>query len=299
MASPQFEKLVGILRDRRQPTDHVPVEKLRAGMEATALPVADDISVVEIDAGGIPAEWVAAPGVADDRAVLYLHGGGYVMGSPTTHRKLAGEVSRASGARVLLIDYRLAPEHQLPAAVDDAVQAYGWLLAEGIAPGSIAVAGDSAGGGLTVATLLALRDGGLAPPAAAVCISAWVDFTGESASIVSRADRDPIVNAGDLKRFSAWYLGDADVRASSPVHADLSDLPPLLVHVGDDEVLLDDSVLLAERAGAAGVDVTLEVWPEMFHVWHAFAGRVPEATAAVEQAGAFIQRSMTAAQPAV
>jgi epsilon-lactone hydrolase len=298
VASPQFEKLVGILRERRQPSGDHPVEKLRAGMEATALPVADDVSVVPVDAGGIPAEWVAAPGVADGRVVLYLHGGGYVMGSPVTHRKLAGDVSRASGARVLLIDYRLAPEHPLPAAVDDAVQAYRWLLAQGVAGGSIAIAGDSAGGGLTVATLQALREAGEALPAAAACISPWVDLTGEAASIVSRADRDPIVDAGDLERFVWWYVGETDARAASPVHGDLSGLPPLLVQVGDEEVLLDDSVLLAERAGAAGVDVTLEVWPEMFHVWHAFAGRVPESTAAVEQLGAFIQRAMMANQPA-
>jgi phosphinothricin tripeptide acetyl hydrolase len=227
--------------------------------------------------------------------VLYLHGGGFVMGSPVTHRKLAGDISRASGARVLLLDYRLAPEHPNPAATDDGVQAYRWLLEQGVEPGSVAVAGDSAGGGLTVAVLLALRDAGAPMPAAAVCISPWVDMTGEAASITTRAERDPMVGTGDLARFTDWYLAGADARASSPVYADLQGLPPLLIHVGDEEILLDDSVLLAERATAAGVDATLEVWPEMFHVWHVFAGRVPESTAAVEQVGQFLRSQLGAA----
>jgi monoterpene epsilon-lactone hydrolase len=298
MASPQFEKLVDIIRaNKRPPGDH-PVEKLRAGMERTSLPPGEDITATPVAAGGVPAEWVAAPGAAPERVVLYLHGGGYVMGSLTTHRKLAGDVSRASGAGVLLLDYRLAPEHPLPACVDDAVAAYRWLLQQDVTPGSIAIAGDSAGGGLTVATLLALRDAGEPMPAAAVCISPWVDFTGEAESITTRAERDPMVGIGDLGRFAGWYLGGADARASSPVHADLAGLPPLLIHVGDEEILHDDAVLLAERASTAGVDATLEVWPEMFHVWHVFAGRVPESTAAVERVGEFLQASLGQSQPA-
>jgi epsilon-lactone hydrolase len=298
MASPQFEKLVDIIRaNKRPPGDH-PVEKLRAGMERTSLPPGEDITATPVDAGGVAAEWVTAPGAAPERVVLYLHGGGYVMGSLTTHRKLAGDVSRASRARVLLLDYRLAPEHPLPAGVDDAVAAYRWLLQQDVAPGSIAIAGDSAGGGLTVATLLALRDAGEPMPAAAVCISPWVDFTGEAESITTRAERDPMVGIGDLGRFAGWYLGGADARTSSPVHADLAGLPPLLIHVGDEEILHDDAVLLAERASTAGVDATLEVWPEMFHVWHVFAGRVPESTAAVERIGEFLQASLGQSQPA-
>jgi epsilon-lactone hydrolase len=297
MASPQFEKLVNLIRSNKQPPGDHPVEKLRAGMERTSLPVGDDIAVASVDAGGAPAEWVDAPGASPDRVVLYLHGGGYVMGSPVTHRKLAGDVSRASGARVLLIDYRLAPEHPMPAAIDDAVAAYRWLLST-VAPGSIALAGDSAGGGLVVATLLALRDAGEPMPGAGVCISPWVDFTGEAASITTRADVDPMLDVAALTRFGGWYLAGADPRQSSPAYADLAGLPPLLIHVGDHEIILDDSILLDERATAAGVDVTLEVWPEMFHVWHVFAGRVPESTAAVERVGAFLQERLGAAQPA-
>jgi len=297
MASPQFEKLVNLIRSSKQPAGDHPVEKLRAGMERTSLPPGEDITTTTVEAGGVPAEWVDAPGAAADRVVLYLHGGGYVMGSPTTHRKLAGDISRASGARVLLIDYRLAPEHPAPAAVDDAVAAYRWLVAD-VAPGSVAIAGDSAGGGLVVATLVALRDAGDALPAAAVCISPWVDLTGEAASITERAERDPMVGIDGLGRFTDWYLGGADARASSPVHAELGGLPPILVHVGSEEILHDDAILLHERGTAAGVDVTLEVWPEMFHVWHVFAGRVPESTAAVERVGEFLRASLGASQPA-
>jgi acetyl esterase/lipase len=295
MASPQFEKLVEIIRSNKRPPGDHPVEKLRAGMEKTSLPPGDDVTAVPVDAGGVPAEWVETPGADPSRVVLYLHGGGFVMGSPLTHRKLAGDISRASGARVLLLDYRLAPEHPSPAATDDGVLAYRWLLEQGIEPGSIAVAGDSAGGGLAVAVLLALRDAGDPMPAAAVCISPWVDMTGEAESITTRAERDPMVGTGDLARFTGWYLAGADQRDSSPVYADLQGLPPLLIHVGDEEILLDDSVLLAERATTAGVDATLEVWPEMFHVWHVFAGRVPESTAAVERVGAFLRSQLGAA----
>jgi epsilon-lactone hydrolase len=223
--------------------------------------------------------------------VLYLHGGGYVMGSLATHRKLAGDVSRAAGARVLLLDYRLAPEAPYPAAVDDAVAAYRWLLAAGIEPQAIAVAGDSAGGGLTVATLLALRDRGFPMPGAGVAISPWADLTMESASIEGLAERDPVVRGGDLKRYRDWYLDGTDPRhpGASPAHADLTGLPPLLVHVGEAEVLLDDAVLLAESGRRDGVDVTLEAWPDMVHVWHVFAGRVPESTAAVDRIGEFLR----------
>src|SRR3954447_12774809 len=173
MASPQFEKLVTLIRSNKRPPGDHPVEKLRAGMEKTSLPPADDVTATAVDAGGVPAEWVDTPGADAGRVVLYLHGGGYVGGSLVTHRKLAGDVSRASGARVLLLDYRLAPEHPAPAAAGDGVRAYRWLLEQGIDPGSIAIAGDSAGGGLAVAVLVALRDAGDPMPAAGVCISPW------------------------------------------------------------------------------------------------------------------------------
>ena len=298
MPSPQYDKLLGILWANRREDADVAIEVRRAGMEAVALPVPDDVSATVVDVDGMAAEWVVAAGADAGTVVLYLHGGGYVMGSLATHRKLAGDVSRAVGARVLLLDYRLAPEAPFPAAVDDAVAAYQWLLAAGIEPRAIAVAGDSAGGGLTVATLLALRDRGLQMPGAGVAISPWADLTLEAASLEGHADRDPVVRRGDLKRYRDWYLDGTDPRhpGASPAHADLTGLPPLLVHVGEAEVLLDDAVLLAESGRRDGVDVTLEAWPDMVHVWHVFAGRVPESTAAVDRIGEFLRARLAGDQ---
>ncbi|HKA04245.1 MAG TPA: alpha/beta hydrolase [Acidimicrobiales bacterium] len=294
MPSPQYEKLVGILWDRRVEWGDHPVEPRRAAMDEVALPMADDVTADPVDVDGLAAEWVIAAGAGTKRTVLYLHGGGYVMGSLATHRKLAGDISRAADARVLLLDYRLAPEHPYPAAVDDAVHAYRWLLAAGTTAGAIAIAGDSAGGGLTISTLLALRDAGLPQPGAAVAISPWTDLTLEAASIESVAARDPIVRAGDLKRYRDWYLDGTDPRhpGASPAHADLTGLAPILVHVGEAEVLLDDAAVLADHARRDGVEVTLEAWPDMVHVWHVFAGRVPEATAAVERIGEFVRERL-------
>ena len=298
MPSPQYEKLLGILWANRREDADVAVEARRAAMDALALPAADDVTATPVDVDGMAAEWVVAAGADTGTVVLYLHGGGYVMGSLATHRKLAGDVSRAAGARVLLLDYRLAPEAPYPAAVDDAVAAYQWLLAAGIQPTALAVAGDSAGGGLTIATLLAMRDRGLPMPGAGVAISPWADLTMEAASIEGLAERDPVVRGGDLKRYRDWYLDGTDPRhpGASPAHADLTGLPPLLVHVGEAEVLLDDAVLLAESGRRDGVDVTLEAWPDMVHVWHVFAGRVPESTAAVDRIGAFLRARLVGGQ---
>jgi len=190
----------------------------------------------------------------------------------------------------LSIDYRLAPEHPHPAAVDDAISAYQWLLDQRIAPAKLAIAGDSAGGGLTIATLLALRDRGVPLPAAGVAISPWTDMACDSESYSTRADVDPMVTQVGLKQMADWFLGSKDARdpLASPLRADLAGLPPLLVHVGDHEVLLDDGVGIAERARDAGVDVTVEVWPEMIHVWHAFVGIIPESQEAIERIAAFL-----------
>jgi phosphinothricin tripeptide acetyl hydrolase len=224
--------------------------------------------------------------------VLYLHGGGYVIGSPRSHRHLAAAIAGAAAARALLLDYRLAPEHPYPAALEDATAAYRWLLAQGIAPGRVVIAGDSAGGGLTVATLLALREAGVPLPAAGVCISPWVDLTCGGSSYVSKADADPIVQRAGVEQMARAYLGSTAPREplASPLFADLRGLPPLLIHVGSEEVLLDDSVQLAERARAAGVDTTLEVYERMIHVWHWFLPMLDEAQTAVEAIGRFARR---------
>jgi monoterpene epsilon-lactone hydrolase len=235
------------------------------------------------------AERLQPPTAQPGRMVLYLHGGGYVIGSPRSHRHLAVAIASAAAASALLLDYRLAPEHPFPAALDDAVAAYRWLLDHGVAPGGIVIAGDSAGGGLTVATLVALRDAGLPRPAAGVCISPWVDLTCSAPSYAAKATTDPIVVGQSVARMATAYLGAADRRTplASPLFADLAGLPPLLIHVGSEEVLLDDSIALADRATKAGVGATLDVWPEMIHVWHWFLPMLDEAQAAIDRIGIF------------
>ena len=295
MASKELGILVEMLRARPIVGD-VSVEEMRQGMAAmigsAQLPaglVREPLSV-----NGVPAEWVSARGAAADRAVLYLHGGGYVLGSIGTHRELAARISAASGARCLVIDYRLGPEHPFPAAVEDAVKAYRWLLDVGYAPERLAIAGDSAGGGLTMATLVALRDAVLPLPATGVCISPWVDLAGEGESMTTKEAVDPMVTRGPLLMMAKHYLGGADAKTplASPLWADLRGLPPLLIHVGTSETLLDDSIRLAERARKAGVEVELEAWPEMIHVWHAFAAMLPEGREAIERIGAHLAKRL-------
>ena len=296
MASAELGILVQMLRARPIVGD-VSVEEMRKGMEAmigSAAQLPAGLIREPIQVNGVPAEWVSARGAAADRAVLYLHGGGYVLGSIATHRELAARISAASGARCLVIDYRLAPEHPFPAAVEDAVKAYRWLLDVGYAPERLAIAGDSAGGGLTMATLLALRDAKLPMPATAVCISPWVDLAVEGESMSTRAKEDPMLSREPLLAMAKHYLGSGTARAplASPGFADLRGLPPLLIHVGDHETLLDDSTRLAERARRAGVEVELEIWPEMIHVWHAFAAMVPEGREAIERIGAHLAKRL-------
>lgn len=292
MASDGAKQLVEMLRARPAPPAGVTVEQTRAGFEAMAQPAAADVTCTTLTASGVPAEWVVAPGAAEDRAILYLHGGGYVIGSITTHRELAGRISRASGARVLLIDYRLAPEHPFPAAVEDAHAAYRFLITSGFDPSRIVVAGDSAGGGLTVATLVALRYFGDPLPAAGVCLSPWVDLEGIGDSMTGKAAVDPMVGKVGLGNMAQTYLGSAHPRTplAAPLYADLAGLPPLLIQVGTAETLLDDSTRLAERARAAGVEVTLEPWEDMVHVFQIFAGLVPEGQQAIERIGEYVKQ---------
>jgi acetyl esterase/lipase len=264
---------------------------MRAVMEEMVMPVPADVKCTPVNAGGVPAEWIVAPGAAEDRYVLYLHGGGYVMGSINTHREMVSRISRAAGVRALALDYRLAPESPFPAAVDDATGAYRWLLAQGAKPARTVIAGDSAGGGLTLATLVAIRDAKLPVPAAGVCLSPWADMEGVGASMTSKAKEDPIVQKEMLLGMAKLYLGGADPKTplAAPLHADLRGLPPLLIQVGSAETLLDDSTRVAERAKAAGVKVDLEVWSEMIHVWQLFAPILPEGQEAIAKIGKFIR----------
>ena len=239
----------------------------------------------------MPAEWIVAPEADAGRVVLYLHGGGYIYGSIGSYRGWAARLSRLARARVLLLDYRLAPEHPFPAAVDDSLAAYRWLLAEGVAPARLSIGGESAGGGLTVATLLALRDAGEPLPACSVCISPWVDLALTGESMQTRAAVDPLVDRPGLEDMATKYLHGADPRTplASPLFGELAGLPPLLVQVGDCEVLLDDAVQLAERAEAAGVEVIYECYDGMTHNFPLFGDILPDGARAAERIGGFIR----------
>jgi acetyl esterase/lipase len=293
MASPQLQRLIQTLRSRPS-RDDITIEQARAGLEALSEIVkpAADVQCEPVDVDGVPGEWVAASNADPERIVYYLHGGGYSIGSIKSHREMVSRVSRATAARALLVEYRLAPENRFPAAVEDALTGYRWLLSNGADPARMVIAGDSAGGGLTVATLVALRDAGETLPAAGVCISPWLDMEAKGESMKTRVDRDPWIDPEHIKLGAEMYLGEGrDPRnpLANPLHADLTGLPPLLVQVGDSEVLLDDSTRLAERAKAAGVDVTLEVWDEMVHVFQAFAFMLPEGQQAIDRIGEFVR----------
>ena len=242
-------------------------------------------------ANNVPSEWVIPAGAGNERVILYLHGGAYNAGSTRSHRALAANIAYASHARALTIDYRLAPEHPYPAALVDAFSAYKWLLELGIHPEQITVTGDSAGGGLTIALLVALRERRIPMPAAAVALSPWTDLSASGESWPENAKADYMINGPKLKEAARLYLKDASPQTplASPVYANLHGLPPLLIQVGSEEVLLSDSQRLAESARLSGVDVTLEVWEGMQHVWHFAASFVPEARQAIEKIGEFIR----------
>lgn len=265
--------------------------EMRAQFDAMGGKAAADIDVKPVMAAGIACELHTPPGADTRRIILYVHGGGYVIGSLASHRPLAAELARAAGCQALAVDYRLAPEHLYPAAVEDAVAAYGWLLAQGYPPGGIVIAGDSAGGGLTVATLIALRDGKQALPAAGVCISPWVDLEATGESYETRKALDPMVTREMIQMMGKTYAGSGDLRAAtaSPIHADLKGLPPLLTQVGSAETLFSDSDTLAKRAKSAGVEVAFEEWPDMIHVWHLFFQTLGDGRRAIQRIGEFVK----------
>jgi phosphinothricin tripeptide acetyl hydrolase len=250
----------------------------------------DDVAREILNVNGVPAERLAPPGARTEAVLLYLHGGGYVLGSPASHRHMVAEIAGHAGVTALVPDYRLAPEHPHPAAVEDGLAAFRWLLGHAIIPERIVVAGDSAGGGLTVAVLVAAREAGLPMPSAAICVSPWTDLAATGASYETKAESDPLVKRDRLLWMAESYLGGAppETPLAAPLHAQLEGLPELLIHVGAEEVLLDDSTRLAARAEAAGVPVTLEVWEEMIHVWHWFAPMLKEGREANAKLGAFI-----------
>lgn len=252
---------------------------------------ADKYEVEPAQIGGVKGEWVRGAGARKDAALLYLHGGGYLIGSPKSHRHMMGALAVDSGLPIFVADYRLAPENPFPAAVDDALAAYKGLIDAGMQASRLAIAGDSAGGGLTLATLLAARDKRLAMPACAVAISPWCDLSQSSEAYRTRAKRDPIVSKDGLNAMASTYLNGADARTplASPVFGDLNGLPPLLVQVGSEEVLHDDSMTLKARAEAAGVEISLESWGGMIHVWHIFHPILSEGRDAIARIGRYLK----------
>ena len=291
MPSEAFDNIVALLGAAKASPD-TDLADLRAGyaMMGAMVPVDDTVDVEPGDLGGVAGDWLTPIAADEGRVVVYFHGGGYNIGSAESHRSLLTHLATRARTRVFSADYRLAPESPYPAAIDDAVAAYRGLLAVGTDPARVVVAGDSAGGGLALALLVRLRDAGEALPAGAVALSPWTDLAGSSPSVAANEGTDIMLGRPLLDHWAASYLDGAaaDLPDASPLHADLSGLPPVLVQVGDTEVLLDDGARFAAKADTAGVDVTLQVEPDMFHVWAFFAGIVPESDAALDEVAGWI-----------
>lgn len=258
-----------------------------------ALRTPTGVSEQPVKIGKIPAEWLIPKGVKADKSapiLLYFHGGGYLVGSLDSHRGLVARIAQELGWRVIHVDYRLAPENPFPAALEDAVAVWKWLLEQGYDPAKIAIAGDSAGGGLAIAAMVSMRDSGLPLPFAAVCMSPWVDLTFSGHSAVAFAKHDPIIIVPQVHRWALAYAGsrELDDPEISPLYADLHGLPPTLIQASNLEVLTDDATRLKDAMEAAGVEVTLQIWEETMHVWQLFWRTVPEAEEAVAAIGAFL-----------
>jgi len=277
---------------------NVPVEVARRHFETFTrifLPRASGVAVESTELGGIPVDRLRPKEARDDKVLLYLHGGAYILGSRRTHRQLVTHMARAAGVTAVVPEYRLAPEHPWPAAIEDSVAVYRSLVSRGTRPEDIVIAGDSAGGGLAVATLLSLRHAGDALPAAAVLLSPFLDVTASGESAKTRAEQDPWFNVSDMAVVARYYCPDETQWHNplvSPVFANVAGLPPMLIQVGDDEILLSDSTRFANKLEAAGVAVDLEVWPEMWHVFPMFVSKMPEGKQAVRRIGAYIRERL-------
>jgi acetyl esterase/lipase len=294
----KYEATVAFLRATHQRLEGLEAPAHRAVMESLALstPALRAVRREPVDAGGVPGVWFIPP-KAGEGAVLFLHGGAYVFGSTRTHGDLMARLALASGMRVLGIDYRLAPEHPFPSALEDAVKAWRWLLSTGVSPRRAVLAGDSAGGGLSLATLVVLRGRGEPMPAGAALISPWVDLAATGESHTRHARYDWIVR-GVAERWTQWCLGGASPEdpLASPLYADLHALPPLYIQLGGVELLHDEVTRLAQKVREAGGAVELDVWPEMVHDWQLFDASIPESQRAVEKLGERIQ-AFTRAEP--
>jgi monoterpene epsilon-lactone hydrolase len=272
-------------------------EERRLRLDSIAeMPIAPDVTVETATAENVPLEWSYAPGSDPTRVLLYFHGGGYCSGSIASHRGMVIEAGRAAQMRTLAVGYRLAPEHPFPAPLEDALAAYRFLLGQGIAPSAIALGGDSAGGGLSLALMLRLRAEGEPLPACAWLISPWVDLSMTGESLKTKADADPLIQKDYLEELASAYLNGHDPADPlvSPLEACLDGLPPLIIQVGSDETLLDDATRIAARAGTADVAVTLEIWPHMIHAWHLWAYRLEEGREALTSAGTYLRARLDA-----
>lgn len=297
MVSKEMKRLIGDLQQSLGDVSEPSVDALRASFKqiGSMTKIPKDAKCDPLDAAGVPAEWISVPESINDRVILYFHGGGYVAGSINSHREYCVRLARASKTRVLLIDYRRAPEHCFPAALEDATKVYDWLIsAKGIKPKNIIIAGESAGGGLTIATLIKLRDDQMELPTAGVCLSPYLDLAVTGESVIFKAEVDPLVTQADLEFCAKLYLGEEDRRnpLASPLYADLKKLPPLYIQVGTAEILLDDSIRFADLARAAGVDVSLDIWDDMIHMFQMFAAMAPEGQDAIDKIGEFILKSL-------
>ena len=303
MPSEEYQQVVAAMREAAAGmlVGEMSVDEQRAAMEGGfAFPLDDDVQLTVVDANGVPGEWSVAPGSDPRRRVLYVHGGGYVLGSIVTHRRLCADIARAGGCAVLSLDYRLAPEHPFPAAVEDALAGLEYIWVNGPDgaedAASVFVAGDSAGGGLTLATLIAARDRGLRQATGGIGLSPWTDLAATPEELASEGLNDPTIpdNRTAITASQEWaavYAGDADRTDPllSPVFADYTGIPPLLLQVGAVEMICRDTTRVTEKARAAGVDVTEEVWDDMFHVWQAFAPMLPEGQQAIDRIGEWLR----------
>ena len=249
------------------------------------------VDIIKFEIDGIRAGWIVPTGAEQDKVILHLHGGGYVTGGLDSHQAMCILMAQTLKTRVLIPEYRLAPENPFPAALEDALKVYRWLLAIGQQPGNIIISGDSAGGGLGLATVLSLRDAGEPLPAAVVCMSPWTDLTFTGQSHHAKAKAEAMLQEDDLREWASCYIGKENPKNPliSPIYADFHGFPPLLIQVGSEEILLEDARLLAEKAEADGVDVTLRIWEGLWHVWQILGNLIPESLAAFEQEGKFFQ----------
>jgi len=290
MASDQFEAIREKMLGNPLPAG-IPALRERMDALGTTFHPPEDVKIEPTTIAGRPAEWHTPAHTTPSRVLIYFHGGGYVSGSLISHRHLVAMLAKATDCRALALDYRLAPEHPFPAALDDATACYHQLLEEGIAPENIAFAGDSAGGGLTLATMLNLREKGTPLPSAAACLSPWTDLAITGNSIQTNADKDLLLDPKGLTLAGLGYLNNQDTKnpLASPLYADLTGLPPMLIQVGEPEMLFDDASRLAENARKANVEVTFEPWPEMFHVWQLVAPVLPEGEQAIQRIAQFFK----------